>query len=338
MAMITIARPASKARPTLLIWRALRIVLPRPGPSMSEVITTIERAIMIVWLMPRMIVRRAIGSWTFVRSWRPVDPSDVAASTVVGRDAPDAEGGDPDRRRDRVDHRRDRGARGADQEEQRDPGQVRERRHDLHEVEDRPDRVHEPLRAARGDAERDADRQRQDDRGEGQGERLHAPLPEAEDAERQEAGRHEPGQPPAAGVEADDGTDRRETGPGQVLEDEQEALEDRVDDQPHPGRGHDEDDVRAAVVVDPVADVVDRAERRRRRCRGGCVNWPLKSDVERRAAIPNRRTSPDDARNLGHEPADRRGRGAHASGDLVAGDGRQDLDPVDDADDASRLR
>ena len=62
IAMITIATPASKACPTLLIWSALRMFLPRPGASIRDVITIIERAIMIVWLMPRMIVRTAIGS------------------------------------------------------------------------------------------------------------------------------------------------------------------------------------------------------------------------------------------------------------------------------------
>ena len=58
--------------------------LPSPGASMRTVITTIERAIMIVWLTPRMIVRRAIGSWTLASSCQLVEPSDVAASTVVG--------------------------------------------------------------------------------------------------------------------------------------------------------------------------------------------------------------------------------------------------------------
>ena len=80
--------------------------LPRPGASTRAVITTIERAIMIVWLTPRMIVRRAIGSWTLVRICRRVDPSDVAASTDVGetpripRAVIRIAGGD------RVDHRR----------------------------------------------------------------------------------------------------------------------------------------------------------------------------------------------------------------------------------------
>ncbi len=45
--------------------------------------TTIERAIMIVWLTPMPIVRRASGSWTLVRTCQRVEPSETAASTVV---------------------------------------------------------------------------------------------------------------------------------------------------------------------------------------------------------------------------------------------------------------
>ena len=45
--------------------------------------TTIERAIMIVWLTPMPIVRRASGIWTLVRTCQRVEPSDTAASTVV---------------------------------------------------------------------------------------------------------------------------------------------------------------------------------------------------------------------------------------------------------------
>ena len=114
-----------------------RIARPGPGAPMSAVMTTIESAIMIVWLTPMPIVRRASGSWTLVRTCQRVEPSETAASTVVGRHPADAERGDPDRRRDRVDERRDRRRRRADQEEQGDRGEVGERRHDLHDVEDR---------------------------------------------------------------------------------------------------------------------------------------------------------------------------------------------------------
>ncbi len=50
---------------------------------MSAVITTIERAIMIVWLTPMPIVRRASGSWTLRSVCQRVDPCDSAASIVV---------------------------------------------------------------------------------------------------------------------------------------------------------------------------------------------------------------------------------------------------------------
>ena len=49
---------------------------------MSAVITTIERAIMIVWLTPMPIVRRASGSWTLRSTCQRVDPSETAASIV----------------------------------------------------------------------------------------------------------------------------------------------------------------------------------------------------------------------------------------------------------------
>ena len=45
---------------------------------------TIDSAAMIVWLTPSTIVRRDIGRRTLVRVWARVEPSDSAASTVVG--------------------------------------------------------------------------------------------------------------------------------------------------------------------------------------------------------------------------------------------------------------
>ena len=75
------ASPALKLAPTFTCWSPRRTSAPRPGAPMSAVITTIERAIMIVWLMPMPMVLRAIGSWTFRSTWSRVDPSDVAAST-----------------------------------------------------------------------------------------------------------------------------------------------------------------------------------------------------------------------------------------------------------------
>ena len=81
IARMTIARPAWKAAPTLTLWRADMTARPSPGAPMSAVMTTIERAIMIVWLTPRPMVRRACGSWTLVRTCQRVEPSETAAST-----------------------------------------------------------------------------------------------------------------------------------------------------------------------------------------------------------------------------------------------------------------
>ena len=55
-----------------------------PPAPISAAITTIPNAIMMVWLTPRMMTRLAIGSCTLRRSCQRVEPSDSAASTVVG--------------------------------------------------------------------------------------------------------------------------------------------------------------------------------------------------------------------------------------------------------------
>ncbi len=80
--MMTMAMPASKAVPTLSVSSERVMFLPRPGASMSAVMTTIESASIIVWLMARTICGRAIGTWTLRSVWRRVEPIEVAASTV----------------------------------------------------------------------------------------------------------------------------------------------------------------------------------------------------------------------------------------------------------------
>ena len=45
--------------------------------------TTMAKAIMITWLSPRSIARRAIGSCTLVSNWRPVQPNDVPTSVAT---------------------------------------------------------------------------------------------------------------------------------------------------------------------------------------------------------------------------------------------------------------
>jgi hypothetical protein len=77
------ARPASKAWPTFTFDRAIVRLRPSPGAPIRPVITTIESASMIVWLIPSPIARMASGSWTLLRTWRSVEPSERAASTLV---------------------------------------------------------------------------------------------------------------------------------------------------------------------------------------------------------------------------------------------------------------
>ncbi len=80
---MTIAIPASKASPTSTLDSACWRIRPSPGAPMSAVMTTIDRASMIVWLMASPIGRRASGSVTLRSSWPSVAPSERAASTVV---------------------------------------------------------------------------------------------------------------------------------------------------------------------------------------------------------------------------------------------------------------
>ena len=114
-------------------------------PPISPAITTIESANRIVWLTERSSIRRASGSCTFQSTCQRVEPSAVGGLDRVRRHAADAERGDPDRRRDRVDHRRDDRRARADREEDHDRHQVRERRDDLHRVEHRRDRALEAV-------------------------------------------------------------------------------------------------------------------------------------------------------------------------------------------------
>nr|BFE72713.1 hypothetical protein GCM10020092_060140 [Actinoplanes digitatis] len=61
---------------------------PSPGASISAVTTTMDSAIMMVWLTASTMVGRAIGSRTLPSSCQRVEPSAVAASTVVGDTSP----------------------------------------------------------------------------------------------------------------------------------------------------------------------------------------------------------------------------------------------------------
>ena len=182
---------------------------PRPLPPIRPAITTIESAKRIVWLTPRRSIRRARGSCTLQSTCRARRAHRLGRLDGVRRHAADPERRDADRRRDRVDHRRDHRRAGADREEDHDRHQVRESGDDLHRVENGRDRALEavgrPARTPSGipTSEREADR------GEHQRERLHALEPEPTERERRE-GRERPERGPhAAEPERDERRRRR---------------------------------------------------------------------------------------------------------------------------------
>ena len=59
-----------------------RTCSPRPRAPIIEATTTIESAIMVVWLMPAMIVGSASGSCTPNSCWRRLAPNASDASTT----------------------------------------------------------------------------------------------------------------------------------------------------------------------------------------------------------------------------------------------------------------
>ena len=78
------ASPAGSIRPTLARIRPLMMSTPRPGALISAAMTTMESAIMIVWLTASAIVDLASGRWTLRSVCQRVAPSEVEASTAVG--------------------------------------------------------------------------------------------------------------------------------------------------------------------------------------------------------------------------------------------------------------
>ena len=112
---------------------------PRPGPLMKAAMVAIDSAAIVVWLMPTMMVRLAIGSSTLVSRCHGVCPIESVASSVGRGEVLQAVRGDPHHRRQRVDQRADHGGRRADAEQQHQRQQVGERRQRLHHVEDRRD-------------------------------------------------------------------------------------------------------------------------------------------------------------------------------------------------------
>ncbi len=152
IAMTTIAMPPFSASPTSSCFRPSSTWRPRPAAPTTAAITTIPRAIMIVWLTPSIIEGFASGSCTFASFCRDVDPKESATSSAVGETSRMPERGEPSRRRDGEDHRRDQRRRVADPEEQHGRQQVGVRRDRLHRVEDRPEAPLDPGPPAGPDA------------------------------------------------------------------------------------------------------------------------------------------------------------------------------------------
>ena len=84
IASTTMARPASRARPTWSRWSDTSTSRPRPPAPIIAAITTMPRAIIIVWFTPAMIVGIARGRRTPRSSCQGVAPKAVAASIAGG--------------------------------------------------------------------------------------------------------------------------------------------------------------------------------------------------------------------------------------------------------------
>ena len=86
IAMSTMQMPGTNASPTRSALRARTTGWPRPGPLMNAAMVAIDSAAIVVWLMPTMMVRFAIGSSTFASRCHFVCPIEsVASSVVAGR-------------------------------------------------------------------------------------------------------------------------------------------------------------------------------------------------------------------------------------------------------------
>lgn len=82
MASITIAMPPSNPSPIFICVMPFKTISPNPPDEIMADTTTMERAIMMVWLIPVSIVGNAKGSCTFRSSCSGVAPKDLAASTT----------------------------------------------------------------------------------------------------------------------------------------------------------------------------------------------------------------------------------------------------------------
>ena len=84
MAISTMLKPAMTLFPGSCCCRARKTSSPRPLAPTNEAMTTIERANMVVWLIPAIIVGRATGTCTLNNNWEGVAPKERAASTISG--------------------------------------------------------------------------------------------------------------------------------------------------------------------------------------------------------------------------------------------------------------
>ncbi len=180
--------PGHDAPPDLAWVRSYTTSNPRPPAPISPAMITTDSAIMIVWFTPSRIDGRASGSCTFSSSWRRRRSERPRRLDDLLRHLPDPQVRQADRRRQGVDHRRD-DAGDATQLEQEDHGhQVDERRHRLHRVEDRLERLLEPIAPRRGPPERDRDGDGEHHGHQHLAERVHREVPRPQDADRQDAG------------------------------------------------------------------------------------------------------------------------------------------------------
>ncbi len=78
--MITMASPASNPMPISTRWMPTSTWYPSPPAPIMDAITVMERASMMHWFTPAMIVGSATGSCTLKSFWRGVVPKASATS------------------------------------------------------------------------------------------------------------------------------------------------------------------------------------------------------------------------------------------------------------------
>ena len=81
MAKTTKANPLTNPEPTWARCKDCKTPRPKPGAPIIEAITTIDKANIVVWLIPAMMVFLAKGNSTLTNFCQPVLPKESAAST-----------------------------------------------------------------------------------------------------------------------------------------------------------------------------------------------------------------------------------------------------------------